>query len=379
MKVGIAGAIRGAALLPGFRASPHAEVVALCDPDGERLNATADRYGIPHRYGRFAEMLDAIDIAVVASPMPLHVPQALLALEAGKHVLSEVPAAVTLEECWRLLDGVLASDRTYMMAENVCYYREKVLVKEMVRKGLFGEPYFAEGQYLHQTRHLHVVESERTWRYYWQVGVNGCTYGTHSLGPVMQWLKTADPSDRIESVICVGAGRHTDPQHAQEDTNITLCRLKSGKLVEIRLDLLSNRPMLNVYHSLQGTRGVYEAARTAGEPGRIWIGESIRGERRQWCPVADFEEHLPARYRNPPPEALAAGHEGGDFWQVLDFMEAVITSGPSPIDIYDSLEWTAAGLCSQLSIANGGVAVRVPDFRDPSQRPPILDAPPLTA
>lgn len=48
---------------------------------------------------------------------------------------------------------------------------------------------------------------------------------------------------------------------------------------------------------------------------------------------------------------------------------------PPDIDLWDALEWTAAGLCSQLSIAQGGVPIRVPDFRDAAQRPITLDSP----
>ena len=78
-----------------------------------------------------------------------------LALRAGRHVLSEVTAAVSLRECWELLDAVRASGATYMLAENYCYMRSNVLVREMVRKGLFGEIYFGEGEYLHDVRALH--------------------------------------------------------------------------------------------------------------------------------------------------------------------------------------------------------------------------------
>jgi predicted dehydrogenase len=308
--------------------------------------------------------------------MQYHVPHAILALQAGKHVLSEVPAAVSLEECWRLLDAVKASGKTYMMAENYCYIKPNVLIREMARKGLFGELYFGEGEYLHEVRNLHhTPDGGRTWRYYWQVGVNGSTYPTHSLGPPMQWLTAADPTERIESVVCLGTGRHTDPEHPHDDTSLLLCKLKSGKLVKVRVDMMSNRPHLPNYFALQGTHGCYEAARFPGQPGMAWVGESRMGEDRKWRPLTDFEEHLPELWRNPPEEALRAGHGGGDYFEVRDFVEAALTGAPPPVDIYTALEWTAAGLCSQTSIDNGGVPIKVPDFRDPGQRPVMLDAP----
>ena len=102
----------------------------------------ADRMDIPQRFSHYTDMLEVVDIVVVATPMPLHAPQSIQALQAGKHVLSEVTAAVSLEECWRLLQAAQASGTTYMMAENYCYFRENVLIREMARKGLFGELYF---------------------------------------------------------------------------------------------------------------------------------------------------------------------------------------------------------------------------------------------
>ncbi len=375
IRVGIAGQ-RGAAFIMGLRALPEVELTALCELDEGRLNAQAQQFDISKRFTRFEEMLDVVDAVVIATPMHVHAPQAIMALQAGKHVLSEVTAAVSLDECWHLADAVRASGKTYMLSENYCYQRDNVLVREMVRQGLFGELYYGEGEYLHEVRDLHhTADGKPTWRYYWQVGVNGSTYPTHSLGPVMQWFTAADPGERIESVICVGSGQHTDPEHPHDDTTLLLCRLRSGKLIKVRVDMLSNRPHHMSYYTLQGTHGVYEASRLEHERGHVWIGENKPDHHRRWRPVSEFEEHLPTEWRNPPEAALQAGHGGGDYFVVRDFIEAILTGAPPTIDIYTGLEWTAAGLCSQLSITNGGVSIKVPDFRDMAQRPLTLSAP----
>jgi predicted dehydrogenase len=370
LRIGIAGK-RGLAFVSGFRAVPEVEVTALCERDPGVLHAGSERHGIPRQFTEFEAMLEAVDAVVVATPMPLHVAQSVTALQAGKHVLSEVTAAVSLDECWRLLDAVRASGKIYMFAENYCYLQPNVLIREMVRRGLFGTPYFGEGEYLHEVRALHHhADGSPTWRAFWQVGVNGCTYGTHSLGPVMQWFTAADPNERIATVTSLGTGRHTDPAHPHDDTTLMLCQLRTGKLIKIRLDMLSNRPHLPTYYSLQGTQGVYEAARFPGDSGRIWLGENRPDERREWQPLSAFEEHLPARWQAQ--EAAQAGHGGGDYHVGRAFAEAIRDGSPPPIDIFDALEWSAAGLCSQLSITNGGIPIRVPDFRDPAQRPLIL-------
>jgi predicted dehydrogenase len=270
-----------------------------------------------------------------------------------------------------------------MLSENYCYMRDTVLIREMARKGLFGELYFGEGEYLHDVKYLHHnSDGSPTWRYYWQVGTNGSTYPTHSLGPVMQWFQALDPHERIESVVCVGTGRHTDPEHPHDDTSILLCRLRSGKLIKIRLDMMSNRPHHMTYYTVQGTEGVFEGSRDDRQRGNVWLGKNPGGgyqkeEHRQWRPLEEFDEHLPEHWRHPPEAARRAGHGGGDYFVVSDWVQAIESGAPPPIDVYTAAQWTAAGLCSQISIDNGGVSIKVPNFRDPKERPLLLDAPPV--
>ena len=70
--------------------------------------------------------------------MPLHVPQSIAALERGVHVLSEVPAGVSISACRRLLRACSGSRASYMLSENVTYTRPNMIVTEMVRRGEFS-------------------------------------------------------------------------------------------------------------------------------------------------------------------------------------------------------------------------------------------------
>ena len=101
----------------------------------------------------------------------------------------------------------------------------------------------------------------------------------------------------------------------------------------------------------------------------------VSAERRTWGTLDDYYDLLPPVWRNPSEEARRAGHGGGDYHEIRDFVEAARSGSRPPIDIYTSLEWTAAGLCSRISIENGGVPIKLPNFRDPGQRPILLDAP----
>jgi predicted dehydrogenase len=378
VRVGIVGQ-RGGAFASALRSLPGVKLVALCNSDPKALADQADALEIPQRFTKFSELLGHIDAVVVSTPMQLHAAQSIAALDAGVHVLSEVTAAISLDECWQLkLAAERAAKRAviYAMAENYCYIKSNVLIKELVRKGLFGDLYFAEGEYLHEVRNLHhYPDGSPTWRYYWQVGTPGSTYPTHSLGPVMQWFQVLDPTERIESVICKGAGVHTDPEHPHDDTSLLLCTLKSGKLIKIRVDMMSNRPHQATYYALQGTKGVYESSRIEGQPGNVWLGESVAGEHRTWRSLTELNEFLPEDWKNPPPEAVQAGHGGGDYFVARDFVRACRGEALPDCGIDDALEWTAAGLCSTLSLQNNGASLKIPDFRDEKARPVVLSAP----
>ena len=134
LKIGIAGG-RGLSTLMGFKAMEGVEIAAMCDLDEDLLKAKSAEHSIPHTYRVFDDMLESdIDAVVIATPMQCHVPQAIAALEAGKHVLSEVTAGVTMDELWWLKEAVEKSGKTYMYSENYCYMPYCQQIRQMVRK-----------------------------------------------------------------------------------------------------------------------------------------------------------------------------------------------------------------------------------------------------
>lgn len=363
LRVGIVG-VRGLSSLMGFNALPNVRVEALCDLDEDLLARESAKHGITHTYRVYEDMLASdINVVVVATPMQLHVQQAIQALEAGKHVLSEVTAGTTMDELWWLIEAARRSDRAYMMAENYLYIPENQLLNNMVRQGLFGEVYFGEGEYLHELKHMQYYPNGKTsWRKFWQLGKRGNFYPTHSLGPVMQWF----PGDRIKTVSCFGTGWNTAPDIRQEDTTLTLCQMESGRLIKLRTDCVSERPHNLAFYSLQGTKGVYEAPRGLGDAHKVWLkGMDESTEKAKWRPLTDFyDAYMPERYKNATPEQKAAGHWGGDFFIIEDFVYAIRTGTRPPADLYDACEWTAVALLSELSVQNGGRAMEMPDFRN---------------
>lgn len=372
LKVGIVGAPRGSGFVRAVQTVSETTLTAICDINKDVLEARANQLGVEKQYTEYEEMVDSdLDVIIVATPMPLHVPQAVMAMERGKHVLTEVPAATDLEQCWQLLQAVRKSKCKYMMAENYTYMKPNVLIREMARQGLFGEVYFGEGEYIHELKGLNEITK---WRRKWQTGRNGCTYPTHSLGPVMQWFQ-----DRVATVCCIGSGHHyRDPRgdlYENEDSTTMICKMTHGGQISVRLDMLSDRPHNLTYYSLQGTKGCYEAPRGFGDNHKIWLKDYHK--ELQWHSLWDFEaEFMPEMWRNPPEEALKAGHGGGDYFEIREFVDCIIKDTRPPVDIYDALDMTVPGLVSELSVNNGGMPVPVPDFRTiqrfPDDLPEVL-------
>ncbi|MCL2513047.1 MAG: Gfo/Idh/MocA family oxidoreductase [Oscillospiraceae bacterium] len=367
LKIGMAGA-RCLSFALGFKNHPEdVELTALCDLDENVLKENAEKHGITKTYRVYEDMLESdIDAVVVATPMQFHAEQVIKALEAGKHVLSEVTAGVTMDELWWLIEAVEKSGKTYMFAENYAYIPQNQVIAGMVKDGLFGRLYFGEGEYLHNIRdRLVYPDGKKTWRNWWQCGKRGCFYPTHSVGPVMQWF--ANGGDKIKSVISLGSGQNVAKETGlrQDDTTITLCRLESGGLVNVRVDCMSNRPHNLSYYSLQGTNGCYEAPRGLGDDHKVWINDGVSDAfSPKWQPLSDYyEKYLPDRFKNATEEQKNTGHWGGDFFLVDDFLEAVKTGAKPAIDIYDACEWTAVGLLSEISATNNGREIMMPDFR----------------
>jgi predicted dehydrogenase len=370
VKVGVVGA-RGPAFVRGFQAHPDADVVALCDINEELLESEANKLGIPGRYRVYEDLLASdVEAVAIATPMRLHAQQSLQALDAGKHVLCDVTAGVSLEELWWLKEWAEKSTGIYMMAENYCYTAENQMIRNMVKDGVFGEIYFGEGEYLHEIADLTVgakygdhaqMHAGRTsLHHFQQLSRRGAFYPTHSLGPLMQWFE----GDRIETVSCIGSGRHARPEFRQEDTSVTLCKLASGKLLKLRIDVLSPRPRLLNYYALQGTKGCYEGRRDVQEEHRVWLTEMDPDTRwATWRSLRQFTDYLPERFARVTEEQRRSGHWASDFLVIDDFINAIVNNTPSPISVHDACEWTAVGLLSEISVQHDGRPVRMPDFR----------------
>lgn len=372
--VGIGG--RGQSLRPVLASRDDVEVRAVCDVDPEALSEGCELYDA-EGFLEYETMLTeaALDGVIVGTPVPYHVPQSIAALERDLHVLCEVPGSTSIDECRELVAAAARSDGVYTMTENFPYLRSNMIISNMVRDDLFGEIYFAEGEYLHDLKTLNELTP---WRREWQTGLNGITYPTHSLGPILGWL-----NDRIEKVTCVGSGHHyldsRGDRYEQEDTTVMLGKTEGNALIKVRLDMLSERPDGIDNYQLQGTNGCYESARTEHGSDRIWLDHRERpdpGTETSWEDLERFEaEYLPDIWAEVPPDLGAAGDgdDGlafrkrvveADFVMFNEIFDHLLSGQEPPMGIHEALDLSLPGLVSQQSINENSAWMPVPDSRD---------------
>jgi predicted dehydrogenase len=354
VRLGVAGGRRGASFehaLGSF--ADRVCLAAICDPDdGARAAWTEDRPGV-HAHSSFEALVDdpTVDAVLIATPMPMHAAQAVTALNAGKHVLSEVIAATTLDECWDLVETVERTGLTYMMAENYCYRREVMMVRNMAEAGLFGDITYAEGAYIHDCRDLMLnADFTRTWRGTTGAGNSqlsrGNGYPTHSLGPVAHWLgiNRTDRLVRTATFVTKSAARfewarsvlpegHPDaaPEAWAESTDsaTTIIETEQGRVIVLRKDSASPRPHNMVYYGLQGTGGAFISGRFDGEDPLAWIdGLTTRDTRRRRGPkvTSSGAGRSGSRYGISPPSSRTKDGENTARKQPVPGMEAVIIS-----------------------------------------------------
>ncbi|HEV2108783.1 MAG TPA: Gfo/Idh/MocA family oxidoreductase, partial [Thermomicrobiales bacterium] len=146
LRIGVIGCGAGIFHLEGYATEPRATVVALAGLDTDRCQSLAKRFDVPMVFGDFKELLAVRDIDAVSIAVPnhLHMPIAVAALEAGKHVLIEKPLARTAEEGERMVQTSHKAERVLAVAFNRRFRDDMMLVHDHAAKGGFGRIYHGE-------------------------------------------------------------------------------------------------------------------------------------------------------------------------------------------------------------------------------------------
>ncbi|MFC5404182.1 Gfo/Idh/MocA family oxidoreductase [Cohnella soli] len=392
LRLAIVGGNRGGRFKKTISAlAGQIELAAICDVQEEVLLRWKADYPDIATYGDYRFMLQnpRIDAVLIASPMLLHARQAIDALKAGKHVLSEVIAAHTLDGAWELVETVEKTGLVYMMAENYCFSRSNLAVRHMAEQGLFGEITYLEGGYIHELRHLaHQRDGSLTWRGQLHHDYNGMNYPTHAIGPITQWIAlNRGKGDRLETLSTFVSNARSMRRYFQEhfgndhpasqegywrqgDCAVTNLLTRDGVLITLRVDWTSVRPHNMRHYALQGTEGAFVSKRHDREDDLVWIhgrsphNQRENGEREElWEPLSRYlPEFDHPDWRRWEAHALGASHGGGDFLVLQEFVSAIRDKRSPLIDVYDAAAWSSIFPLSMESHALGGNPVQVPDF-----------------
>jgi hypothetical protein len=324
----------------------------------------------PRDFERLAETED-LDLIYTATPWEWHVPVMLAAMRNGKHAATEVPAAMTIDDCWALVETAERYGRHAVMMENCNYDRMEMMVLNMSRQGLFGELLHAEGGYLHDLRAIKFERrNEGLWRRAWSMKVDGNLYPTHGLGPLANCLNI-NRGDRYEYLVSMSGpsrglqawAREHLPANAPEraeryvlgDVNTSLIKTSLGRTIMVQHCTNLPRPYSRI-HMLQGTNGLFE-----GYPNRAYI--EGRGRHDEWVAADDllkeFEHPL---WREMGERSAGAGHGGMDFLEDYRLITCLRAGEPTDMNVYDAASLSAIVELSASSTARRSRPVDVPDF-----------------
>ncbi|HOW85187.1 MAG TPA: Gfo/Idh/MocA family oxidoreductase [Candidatus Aminicenantes bacterium] len=379
--VGVGG--MGSAHVQNYLQIDGVEIKAICDirpAHVERAQKWVVDAGQPQPRGysngerdfeRMCETED-LDLVMTATPWEWHVPVCLAAMRNGKHAATEVPAAMSIEHCWALVEAAEKYGKHCQMMENCCYDRIELMTLNLVRRGLLGEILHAEAGYLHDLRGVKFSdEGEGLWRRAWAQKLNGNLYPTHGLGPVAQCLNVnrGDAFDYLVSMSSPARGLHEyavasfgadSPQAGERyvlgDVNTSLIKTKLGKTIILIHDTNLPRPYTRI-NLVQGTRGLAHKW-----PDRIYV-EGRAAKPHEWD---DFEKFA-AEYEHPLWRAIAAkgegrGHGGMDYIEDYRLVQSLRRGEPLDQDVYDAAAWSAIVGASARSVALKGRPVDIPDF-----------------
>jgi len=378
--VGVGG--MGSAHVRNFLKIEGVEIKAVCDivPEKvERIQQWVVEAGQPKPTGYsrgerdFERMCaeEELDLVFNATPWRWHVPVCVAAMKNGKHAATEVPAAITLDECWELVETAEKLNKHCVMMENCCYDREEMMIFNIVRKGMLGEIVHGAAGYLHDLRALKFTpKGEGLWRTAHSIKRNGNLYPTHGLGPLAQVMdiNRGDQFDYLVSMSSMSRGLNVyaaehfgpdDPRATQKyalgDINVSLIRTRKGRTITLYHDTDLPRPYSRI-HLVQGTKGIARKW-----PNRIHI--EGRSPQHQWEPLEDYyEEFEHPLWKLMQEKAKGAGHGGMDFIEDFRLIECLRKGLPTDQNVYDAAAWSVVSALSEWSVANKSRPIDFPDF-----------------
>lgn len=392
VRIGFIGlGMRGPSAVHRFTNIDRVAIKALCDKHEDRVEKSQEilsKAGLPaaasysgeEGWKELCERPD-IDLVYICTDWKNHVPMAVYAMEHGKHVAVEVPAATSLDECWQLVDTAEKTRRHCMMLENCVYDFFELTTLNMAQQGLFGDVLHVEGSYIHNLEDFW-GEYEGDWRLAFNEANRGDVYATHGMGPAAQ-LVDLHRGNKMNYLVAMDSRALTGPKLVERyngrksenfqnaDHTMTMIQTERGQTIHIQHDVMNPRPYSRMYQ-LTGTDGFAnkypvegyafrEVAEFEGMPDH----EDLSSHK---CVPDDVKEALMQKYKHPIQAEIedkarqVGGHGGMDYIMDYRLVYCLLNGLPLDQDVYDAAEWSCLGELSRISIENNSAPVEVPDF-----------------
>lgn len=355
---------RGLATLKRYMMLEGVEFVAICDLNPENIQKAEEIIrGSVHQDCRmytgtedWMQICRAphIDLIYICTDWNAHAAMAIEAMTCGKHVAVEVPLAMTVEDCWRIVDTAEKTQRHCFMLENCCYDPFALMTLRMAQDGLLGDITHCEGAYIHDLRDRYHADSSNGgyfngWMSEYCQGFQGNPYPTHGLGPIAQLLNI-HRGDRLKYLVSMpGKTEAGNPM-----INNTLIRTELGVSILLQYDVSTPRP----YSRLQTTCGTKGFTQKYPQP---CVRIDAQPEELETAHFLDTYRHPLSATLGEEGKAVGATNEMN---YIMDrrLIYCLQNGLPLDMDVYDAAEWSCITQLSALSAAQGGCPVEIPDF-----------------
>ena len=376
-----------------FHLHPGVSAVHVTDLLPERADELVGQQGLAGTFASFDEMLASdVDAVAIFTQRWTHGPLVLRALEAGKHVYSAVPMAITAEEIGAIVEAVRATGLTYMMGETSYYHPATVYARKRLADGAFGRVFYAEGDYVHDMDlgfyAAYAYSGGETWKA--TASYPPMLYPTHAIGGVLGALPT-----HAVSVSCIGVRDERGDgvfdrevsQFGNDFSNATaLFELADGGVMrtnemrrvgypshiresrfrffgtEASFEQLATVSVWQDKEKVTDVSAELETSSAASEddPSLDHVAPELRAAFTSGhAPVHDIAR-LPAEFRG-----AHNGHEGSHQLLVDDFVRAVNDRTLPTVNAWVSARFTLPGIVAHESARNNGERLSIPDFGEP--------------
>jgi predicted dehydrogenase len=306
-----------------------------------------------------------VEAVFIATPAPDHVRHVIAALNAGKHVLCAVPAAMTLDECYKLRDAVQRTGLTYMMAETSAYRQNTISAKKFYKAGEFGHIFSAAAEYNHPGLETYFFDSngKPTWRH----GLPPMCYPTHCTSFLI-----AVTGERLTNVSCLGWGDDSpllknNPYKNPFWNETAFFKTNKGTAFRVEVNWKGalreaergewRGDKMSFFSELQsgGEHIIVRAANT--------LGQDDAGFKNKANKVETYKQELWWK-TDMLPESLRhnSGHGGSHTFITHEFIDALVNNRQPEVNVYEALAYTVPGIVAHQSALKKGEYMKIPVF-----------------